>query len=596
MIYSIKALKKEEKERKRWTEREEEGDRLYGREKFAEAVKVWEGIPEKYRPFDKIARAEAQSAEAQKKRLRPEAREKKIAEKQIKQESPVDNAREALRAYELGKRALRDVENLRGEALRLLDERLGANKITRGKLRELFGKERVQLAEFFDRLEEEYHDRYFGDVLRDLRKARKRLGRAYENFQNAVKFDPDFLDAYVMKINTCLNMDWNVEVIRTYEAIKDKPLSDLRKLDPLPSMESDRIRGDSVKDVIFEIAKVYHENRDLVEEIRALEESEAKKEPLGKEVEPTPVEAPQEEAVEIIKRFVAERDRLLKQRQEGLNRRSKEYVELDNIRMIDQFALAEFYKVIGWKTSADRAFRETERKVIRIFGRPEYAMAEERIRALNREIEGMENMVSVDFNVDEAFVLNWRTKAKVTFLRGEDSFKTPVSVNDLVISVIPGMRNDIGSRKAYTSGLITGENVPLPAGMYSAIVEIPTIPIRTQDQIPFEFLHVYSEGTMKQILNPAYHLEIRGGRGTRRIDLIEGRYTRAGGVFFDSDNKRVTFPSGVCKAYVEIVGLNYYTGSRFGLNINATEEAPPIGLEKIAKAGLGAMLFVFLLI
>lgn len=45
------------KERERWAKRERQGDRAYSRGRYADAIKIWEDIPENYRPSDKVKEA-----------------------------------------------------------------------------------------------------------------------------------------------------------------------------------------------------------------------------------------------------------------------------------------------------------------------------------------------------------------------------------------------------------------------------------------------------------------------------------------------------------------------------------------------------------
>jgi len=483
-----------------------------------------------------------------------------------------------------------------------LNQGLQSNKVTRIILEEMF-EFPAPLNQFLDRLEKRFEYKEFSFVKDRYWLVASKLQQANQNFDEAIKQHPRLLDAYYEKIRIALDMDWRTEVIRHYEVARVMPVANLRpdsrepfNLDPL---------GPVLEETIFRIARIYYEEQDLVRNIRKSLETEltgeAPEEQAEAVIDTTEAAGQEPEAILLVQKFMADRKAILDGLAAQVEGDEEMTITVENAEIWNRFLLCRFYKNIGWRSESEGTFDKEKTKLgVRFVREKErYAVVASEMAQLERQVANMKRTVTVNFQVLGELVSKLGLRAKAAFYPQAESANMPVTVEDLEISMIPGLRNDVSFKKEITTELVTSQAISIPEGQYTVAVEIPSVPLQKENEFPIRFVHRYRNAQIPQYIQPELKFEVVDQKQQKQeISLPQGLYTQAAGALVDSDGDQVTFPSGTADVRAE-ADLQYLSdfGALFAfdiekpgdLRIRGQEEA----LERMSKGLLGALVLMF---
>ena len=509
-------------------------------------------------------------------RFRPVHRYLVLEASQLSRQISEEDSLNALRALELGRRALTrgrhipSVSDAQAEAEMWLNKGLAANKVTWSVLEETF-EFPVSLSRFLDTLEKNYEYKEFGFVKGRYWLVSSKLEDAAKYFDEAIQSNPRLLDAYFEKIRIALDMDWRTEVIWLYEVARHLPIHllgpDNREyfnLDPL---------GEVVEKLIFRVAKVYLEERNLMQEIRRNQEGMSGEGVAGKMdlVEAyTALDASEPEAIRLIQRFISNRKAILDSVKMQMEGDEDLAIALDNMEIWNQFTFARFYRDIGWRNQAEGTFDKEKAGLgprLRL-ERDRYAFVAPELGLLERQVKNMKRTVSVFFRIDPELISHFGLSANVVFFPKARDENTAVTTEDLKITVIPGLRNDVSFREDLMSEQVTSHAISLLEGSYSVIVHIRDIPIQTPGRLPVQFIHTSRNMTSSWFLSPKLEMKILDRGRTHSVVLQKGQYRLISGALENFDGKQVTFPSGRAEIRAT-VDAEYLSdrGTTFGLSL-----------------------------
>jgi len=443
--------------------------------------------------------------------------------------------------------------------------------VTRLSLRESFPALPVRLDRFLKELQSRYAYDDFG-VVKDLHwLVSQKLERATQHFDQAAELDPQLPDAHFEKLRLALDIGWTQEAIRLYELVRAIPLRRLRA-DSREAFDLDPL-GAAVEATVLRVARLYHENPELVATVRKSLPPAARR-ASARAVPDSMRAAGEPEAIQLVRAFAATRQALIEERRETGEGWLDELYALEHQEVWNRFALAQLYRDIGWREQAEDSYRKEKTRLgpRLTFEKERYAAVIARLDQLEREIEAAKRPMVVNFQVVGNLAAVHNVRARVTLIPRPENPDAPVTAADLEIRMIPGERSEVAFRKEHTTRLVTGEVLSISEGAYTVIVEVPELPITEANVFPLRFVHQYRNTTFEESLLPGLEIAVRNGNGGgRQISLDAGAYTQSAGTLADSQGSRVSFPKGTASVRA-VAELRYVSelGTIYGLHLQET--------------------------
>ena len=154
--------------------------------------------------------------------------------------------------------------------------------------------------------------------------------------------------------------------------------------------------------------------------------------------------------------------------------------------------------------------------------------------------------------------------------------------------------------KGLTSGdqKIANEPIPLPKGKYSVLIEMEGLSVQAPNQMPIQVFKITRFPS--RIADISYLLKITDRRGNQvpPIKLKSGTYTQMGATLVRTDDKPVPFPVGMMDLSAQTEPLSFEVENSVNIKVSPATilDIDTAMINRVAQAGLGAVLLLFLFI
>ncbi|MEW6605844.1 MAG: hypothetical protein AB1414_00140 [bacterium] len=463
----------------------------------------------------------------------------------------------------------RRTKNSLGEMKEKLNKIFEEKEITLDKLRELFPQEEVSLSNFFDGLKEKYKTEEFSFINEVIKQDVINLQLAKESFEKVIDSEKQFIDAYIFKSLTCLEMGLYEEAISSFKKI---PESEFKKefIEPL-----------EFENLFFGIAKLSLDAKRNRLKIKGAENL-----------------VPEN----IIDRLIRIREFELKSIIEKKTVQ-KNLAELYNEEMLNRFKLVEFYIKNQEKERATKEFEEVYKEVKDELKEEIYNQVKEEIDNLKKKgIEPLPGSSIFDFEMEEPIIKRFEPKIEIKIFKQSEY----PACCDKDFYIIPakgkiefkneGIYYPITDLKEKKMEL--PKDIELPSGKYTYIINLSNVKIIEPDKFPLGIVIENKERDLKDNLCPELH--IKGEKGS--VILKENVYEwnqKYGNLTNKTTKNTVKLATGSSIEKVIIHNLPLYKGEgKYKVKIIRIGDwpVPGEGDKPLAIVGLGSMILLTLII
>jgi len=430
--------------------------------------------------------------------------------------------------YMIGARSLKMGEQSLTKVKQALNNAFKLNKVTLMSIRELFKETQIPLADFFTLLDKTYKYPEFLRVYNILRaQSSTNLQTAYQSFDKAIKNSQGFVDAYLLKALTCLEMCWYEEAISAFRQAWKIGLEKVIVINPLE---------EEFEKICFGIANI------------SLTKPEFFKDILPEK---------------IIKKFMETKEAKLKKIEEDTFEDEK-LLEIANQLLLNKFELAKFYCLSAKKSEAQTEFKNVyneELEQMLMYESEKYAQANREIEILESNIKSLSGEVTLYFNIDKSLLDAFKLKTNLIFFKES---VLPASVDDLIIYLMPTQyKVEIKNEGTYLNINQETLRVKLPHGTHICLIQLPHLEILENNKIPFGISLENKERKYYDRLFPQMELKIalRDGR-MQTINLRQGEYTwnKEGSLINNNTGETCKLKRGPFSANIVASKINLFAG------------------------------------
>lgn len=458
---------------------------------------------------------------------------------------PLD--KNAEKCYKLGnralKRGLKDIMQARDS----LNNLFVKENISIIDIRECFkGKDVVSFPEFFDGL----YKKYKATGLREVKNtiignSYPELKKAVSLFSDAIKHDPAFVDAFLVRAMVYLEMGMNDEARVDFETAGKIGFEKIVVINVL---------GEEFENLCFEIVSLYLDGINLVDDDQQSNLMKTAEVVMDKFIEVRAVAAKQF----IITEYIEEKK-----------------VMLMNQCFIDKFAMARCYMIKGHKAKAETEFNEVYEKLKSELDLcPE---AKEQIDGLGYKIKNMTGLATVRFEFEDDFK-GLKPKVDIEFLKEE---RKPATVDDINI-YLSDSKYEIRFKKDAVKQGISQWKFLVPSGYYTCNIGLSGLEILKKDKIPFAI----EETKFYKDIFPSMQLKITPIKGSNPtvITVPQDKYKISPDGTLYKGVAICGLEKGQCEVYMSISNkLNFIGGKEYVIRIKKAYNWKPYISMEIAK-------------
>ena len=455
----------------------------------------------------------------------------------------------AAKCYKLGNRALNRGIKEMSQAKDSLDSLFMKKNISIVDIRECFKEEKkdvVSFSEFFDGLYKKYK-------LTELRKAKAaiigssypELKKAVSLFSEAIKHDPAFVDAFLGRAMSYLEMGMDEEAILDLEKAMKIGFEKIVVMD---------VFNEEFKNLCLKITGLYLDKINLVDEDQQSNLIKTAGDVMDKFIDA---------------RTLAAKELILTENME------EKKIMISDRYFIDKFIKATCYMSKGYKANADAEFNKVYEELKSELD--VYPTAKEQIDGLGYSIKNMAELATLRFEFEEDFKV-LKPYVNIELLKEEQK---PAAMDDINI-YLSDSKYEIRFKKDVMRQKISQGKFLIHGGHYACNIQLSGLEILEKDKIPFAI----GETTYYKNIFPAMQLKIVSRKGGKLSTLVltqdEYKINPEGTLY--KGVKVCSLEEGSCEVCMSISNkLNFMGGKEYVIRIKKAYDWKPYIPIEIAR-------------